>query len=287
LSYEVYIMIKNQIVFFTLAFFAALSCVQAAEKAKPEDEYPGRNVFPEVEIYEVTELYQQKDQVVIVDVRSKYEYETLRAKGALNIPLSSSTFGEELRKLRASTEKPIVFYCNGRTCYKSYKAARKALYYKVENCFSFDAGIFDWAKAHPGEAVLLGRSPINVNDLISKSSFKKKLIEPNKFGLKVGSKSIVLDVRDRFQREAIGFFPGQERRVSLDQKEKLEKMFAKAKRERKTLLIYDAVGKQVRWLMYSLRLSGITDYYFMKGGAKGYYDMLAAEQWTSSASAKN
>ena len=272
-------MFKKQIAFFLLAFFVALSCAQAAEKAKAKKEFPGRDVFPEVQIYELAELYQQKDQVVIVDVRSSYEFDTLRAKGAINIPVSSKTFGEELRKLRASTDKPIVFYCNGRTCYKSYKAGRKAIYYKVDNTFSFDSGIFDWAKAHPGEAVLLGHSPVNVRDLISKKTFKKKLIDPEKFGLRVGNNSIVLDVRDRFQREAIGFFPGQERRVSLDQKEKLEKYFRKAKKSNKTLLIYDAVGKQVRWLMYSLEKVGVKEYYFMKGGAKGYYEMLAKQQW--------
>lgn len=274
-------------VFFILALFVALSNVQAAEKAEEEqkekEEFPGRSVFSEVEIYGLEELYQQKDQVIIVDVRSKYEYETLRAKGALNIPLSSPTFGEELIKLRASTDKPIVFYCNGRTCYKSYKAARKAIYYKVKNCFSFDSGIFDWAKAHPDEAVLLGRSPINVNNLISKKSFKKKLIDPEIFGSKVGSGSLVLDVRDRFQREAVGFFPGQESRVGLDQKEKLEKFFIKVKKSNKTLLVYDAVGKQVRWLMYALQRAGVKDYYFMKGGAKGYYEMLAKGQWGDSA----
>ncbi len=272
-------MLKKLLVFLTL--FVALSTVQAVEKANQNEEFPGRAVFSDVQIYELQRLHQQKDRVVIVDVRSEYEYETLRVKGALNIPLSSASFGEELIKLRASTDKPIVFYCNGRTCYKSYKATRKADYYKVDNCFSFDSGIFDWAKAYPDEAVLLGHSPINVNDLISKKSFKKKLLDPEKFGLKVGSRSLVLDVRDRFQREAVGFFPGQERRVGLDQKEKLEKYFMKAKRTNKTLLIYDAVGKQVRWLMYALQRSGINDYYFMKGGAKGYYDMLAADQWGS------
>ncbi len=275
-------MLKKQMVFFLLALFVALANAQTAEEKAEQEEFPGRSKFSEVEIYELEKLYQQKDQVIIVDVRSEYEYETLRAKGALNIPLSSLTFGEELMKLRASTDKPIVFYCNGRTCYKSYKAARKAINYKVENCFSFDSGIFDWAKAHPDEAVLLGRSPINVNNLISKKAFKKKLIDPEKFGSKVGSRSLVLDVRDRFQREAVGFFPGQESRVSLDQKEKLEKIFTKAKKSNKTLLIYDAVGKQVRWLMYALQRSGVKDYYFMKGGAKGYYEMLAEGQWGNS-----
>ena len=274
-------MSRQKIAFFLLALLLAFSgSVIAAEKAaKKKVQFPGREKFPEVQVYELADLYEQKDQVVIVDVRSSYEFATLRAKGAINIPVSSKSFGDELRKLRASTDKPIVFYCNGRTCFKSYKAGRKAIYYKVDNCFSFDSGIFDWAKAHPEEAVLLGRNPINVNDLISKKTFKKKLLPPQKFGEKVGPRTLVLDVRDRFQREAVGFFPGRERRVPLDQKDKLEKFFVKARKSNKTLLIYDAVGKQVRWLMYSLEKAGVKDYWFMKGGAKGYYEMLSKQQW--------
>jgi hypothetical protein len=34
-----------------------------------------------------------------------------------------------------------------------------------------------------------------------------------------------------------------------------------------TLLIFDQVGKQVRWLMYYLEASGYTNYYFLSGGA--------------------
>jgi len=270
---------KKQFVLFLLSVFFIAMCTSTIGKVNEKDKFPGRDIYPEVTIYELTELYEQKDEVVIVDVRSSYEFETLRAKDALNLPVSSKNFVDDLRKLRASTNKPIVFYCNGRTCYKSYKAVRKANYNKIENCFSFDSGIFDWAKKYPDEAILLGRNPVNITDLISKASFKKKLIAPDKFGESIGPKTIVLDVRDPFQREGISFFPGQERRVPLDKKRMLAKYFKKAKRENKTLLIYDAVGKQVRWLMYSLERANIRKYYFMKGGADGYYKMLADQQW--------
>jgi len=270
---------KKQFVLFFLTTFLITICTSVIGKVNEKNKFPGRIKYPDVTTYELTELYEQKDEVVLVDVRSSYEFETLRAKGAINLPVSSKSFVDDLRKLRASTSKPIVFYCNGRTCYKSYKAVRKANYHKVDNCYSFDSGIFDWAKKYPGEAILLGRNPVDVNDLISKASFKKKLIAPDKFGESVGPKTIVLDVRDRFQREGISFFPGQERRVPLDKKKMLVKYFKKAKREKKTLLIYDAVGKQVRWLMYSLERANIRKYYFMKGGADGYYKMLADQQW--------
>ena len=55
------------------------------------------------------------------------------------------------------------------------------------------------------------------------------------------------------------------------------KYFERARKRGKTLLIYDEVGKQVRWLQYTLERYGIEQYYFMQGGAKGYYDMLARQ----------
>ena len=50
-----------------------------------EDEFPGRDLYPSVPYIEIKELHDRLDEVVVVDVRSSYEYETLRVKGALNV----------------------------------------------------------------------------------------------------------------------------------------------------------------------------------------------------------
>lgn len=244
--------------------------------AQAADEFPGRAKYPDVKVIELDDLFQKRNDVVVVDARSSYEYETLRIKGAINIPLSSKSFAEDLAKLRTDNgNKPIVFYCNGKTCFKSYKAVRKAQFHKIPNVVSFDAGVFDWAKSYPSEAVLLGESPINPKHLISKKSFKAKMLEPAAFGKKVGGNVMVMDVRDTAQRAGVGFFPGKERRVSLDDKKSLLKYIRRAKEQGKALLVYDEVGKQVRWLQYTLEKEGVKEYYFMKGGAKGFYDMLS------------
>ncbi len=248
----------------------------AAAEAEAEAEFPGRAKYSDVKVVELEELYAQRNDVVIVDARSSYEYDTLRVKGALNISLSSKSFGAELTKIRAETGKPIVFYCNGKTCMKSYKAVRQAIFHKIDNVMAFDAGIFDWAKSYPGEAVLLGDSPINPKNLISKTELYKHMLKPAEFGKRVGNSTLVLDVRDLHQREAIGFFPGHERRVGLDDAKTLHKYIDRAKKQGKTLLIYDEVGKQVRWLQYTLEKAGLDNYFFMDGGANGYYEMLAA-----------
>jgi rhodanese-related sulfurtransferase len=161
---------------------------------------------------------------------------------------------------------------------KSYKAALKCAVNKIDNVHSFDAGIMDWARAYPQHAELLGRSPVDPNKLISKDEFSRHLLTPDKYGERVATTSaIVLDVRDRFQREALSLFVGRERRAYLDDKKRLDRYIEKAKRENKTLLVHDAAGKQVRWLQYYLKDKGVRDYYFMDGGTAAYYEQMKQE----------
>jgi len=243
------------------------------------DDFPGRKKFPKIPYIELNELYKKLNDVVVVDARSKLEFATLRVKTAINIPVASESFEAEVGKLRASTQKPIVFYCNGHTCMKSYIAVKKSIDANISDVFAFDAGIFDWTKAHPDEAILLGNSPVNLTRLIPKSTFKKRLISPDDFSDRATAKRkshMIIDVRDKFQRAGVGFYPGIERWASLDQQQKLEKYVKKAIEQNRTLLIYDEVGKQVRWLQYALEKAGAKNYFFMNNGARGYYDELIA-----------
>ncbi|WP_455376771.1 rhodanese-like domain-containing protein [Kaarinaea lacus] len=246
--------------------------------------FPGRDKYPDVKFIELSDLYKRKarDEVVIVDARSNYEFETLRIKDAINIPVANKTFEQDIKKLRKKTDKTIVFYCNGHRCMKSYIAAKRCMQVDIKDVVAFDAGIFDWTKKYPKQAVLLGTSPVNPSKLIASKHFKSKLLDPDKFSefiLGAQDKRIVIDVRDKFQRAGIGFYPGIERWAALDDRQKLQGYIEKAKRENKTLFIYDEVGKQVRWLQYALEKAGVKNYYFMEKGARAYYDMLAAIEW--------
>jgi rhodanese-related sulfurtransferase len=247
--------------------------------ATANEGFPGREEFPEVPVYELSQLQNDFNKVVIVDTRSRYEYDTLRIKGSIHIPVAAKTFEQEVQKLSAKTSKPIVFYCNGRTCFKSYLAVKKAQKVNVSNTFAYDAGIFEWVKSQPRQSELLGKSPVNPQHLIDSKIYQARLLNPDEFSekiLAVGRESMVLDVRDMYQRAGVGFFPGKETWVSLDNKKKLEKYLAKAKAKNKILFVYDEVGKQVRWLQYALEDMGIQNYYFMERGAKAYYAMISS-----------
>ncbi|NOX91461.1 MAG: sulfurtransferase [Gammaproteobacteria bacterium] len=243
------------------------------------DEFPGRVKYKTIPYIELEDLYRKINDVVVVDARSKLEFETLRIRTAVNIPVAGENFEAKVAELRATTNKAIVFYCNGHTCMKSYIATKRALDANISDVLAFDAGIFDWTKAHPDQATLLGSSPVNLAHLIPKSTFKKRLLSPNDFSDRATidrQKYMIIDVRDKFQRAGVGFYPGIERWASLDQQKKLDRYVKKALRQNRTLLIYDEVGKQVRWLQYALEKAGAKKYYFMKKGAKGYYKELIA-----------
>ncbi len=238
------------------------------------EEFPLRKIYREVTPISTGELGQKLNQVTVVDARSSFEFSVLSVRGAHNIPVNDPGFEDRAKQLRQQTGKPLVFYCNGITCRKSYKATRRALRAGLKDSRVYDAGIVAWAKSHPGGASLLGQSPINVSKIISKSDFKRHLLDVDSFADKAHGSAIVLDVRDNAQRNAIGFFPGKEVALPITDSGRIRNYIAQAKREGKALLIYDAVGKQVRWLQYQIEDMGLKNYYFMKGGAKAYYDTL-------------
>lgn len=259
------------ILMFGLVLAAGVTSVAVAAEA----EFPGREVYPEIPHISVEQLYGRRKDVIIVDVRSSYEYRTLRIDGAINISLADADFSAQMAALRKQDPRQIIVYCNGKTCMKSYKAARKCKLDGIEDVLAYDAGIMDWAQKYPGNTLLLDVKLNDPGKLISKTQFKKHSLSPDAFGEKMAnSDDIVLDVRDRFQREGLSIFVGREYRVYLDDTKRLDRYIQKAAKERKGLLIYDAAGKQVRWLQYYLESKGVKDYFFMDGGIHAYYQQI-------------
>ncbi|MCW8901487.1 MAG: rhodanese-like domain-containing protein [Gammaproteobacteria bacterium] len=272
-----------------LAFLILLNAIMVSSVFAAADSFPGRAKYPEVAVVEKNQLINKMNDVVIIDTRSPLEFKTLRIKGARNIPVSSKTFVEAIKELRKITNKPIVFYCNGRTCMKSYIASKQCLQAKIKDVSAYDAGMFEWAQTYPDQAELFGVSPVKASDIIPSAKFKSRLLTPEKFGYNIfntGSRNVVLDVRDKFQRGAAGFFPGKESWISLDNEERLKNFIYKARNDNKTLYIYDEVGKQVRWLQYALESANMKNYYFMGKGARGYYATMMEEMGISTINLK-
>jgi len=236
-----------------------------------DDDFPHRAKFKNVPIMAPETLHQQLDKVILVDVRSRYEFQTLHIKGALHIVLSKEKLPAAAKELREKSSMPIVFYCNGHSCKKSYEAADLAINAGVTNVYAYDSGLDTWTKQYPAQSVLLGKSPMLPGDLISSDEFKKHLISAEEFETRLEKGAVVLDVRDLRQRDVV-LFPMRELRAPLDDSKKIADAVAEAKKTKKPLLVYDKVGHQIRWFQYYLEQQGVKEYYFLKGGSEGYYE---------------
>ena len=248
-----------------------LTLVAPGAHAADAQPFPHRARFRDVPVIDTEQLRRQFDGTVVVDVRSRFEYEMLHIIGAAHVPLDKERLPAAVRALRGTTDKPIVFYCNGTTCKKSYEAAELVIQAGVTNVYAYDAGIDAWSRKYPELSVLLGKNPVHPSELISSESFKKRLINAQDFEARMEQGAIVLDIRDLRQRDVM-LFPMREMRATLDDTEKLAAAVIEARRLKKTLLVYDKVGKQTRWFQYYLEQQGLKDYYFLAGGAEGYHE---------------
>jgi rhodanese-related sulfurtransferase len=267
-------MIKHVIRFIQWAVVSLLLGVAAAHGAveKSTAVFPYRSQY-DVNILETPEFAAKLNAVVVVDVRSKYEFDTLHVKGAVNIPLDNKDFIGNVRKLRSGDARPIVFYCNGKTCRKSYDAAATVVNAGILNVYAYDAGILAWAEVHPESTVLRGKALMKISDLISEQEFTSHVLAPKPFAAlyeQLGNKAVSLDIRDRVQRDNPVFGLGEER-IPLDDLVRMDALIEEAKKYHKTLLVYDKAGHQIRWFQYYLREKGLRDYHFLKGGSEGYF----------------
>lgn len=203
-------------------------------------------------------------QAVVIDVRSVEEYEVVHVNGAVHVPVSQKDFLAQLEKVRGKADgRKLAFYCNGVTCAKSYEACRAAKDAGFAGVYVYDAGIPDWVAKHPGETTLLGRTPADPAKLISPAQFKDRLAGLDAFKAKAAAGAEVIDIRDPMQRKEQ---PPGVAGVKNIPFERFVPMLRKGAFQGKTLLIFDAVGKQVQWLQYYLEDSGHRDYLFLDGG---------------------
>ncbi len=248
-------------VLFATVFFVSLACSQAVFAG---GEYPLRAKYPDVKVISTEQMAADYDKTIIVDVRSKMEFDVAHVNKAKHVSISTASFTKDLEAVRVKDGAVLLaFYCNGHTCSKSYKAVKKAAGAGFTNIVAYDSGIFDWIVGQPDKATLMGETPASKDKVIPKSELKKKFLNYADFSAKAGdANSVIIDIRDPMQRKKNLDIP-KVRNVPLD---RLLKLLAKKQFQDKQVLFVDAVGKQVRWLQYHLVKNGYTNYYFLEKG---------------------
>lgn len=236
------------------------------------NEFPGRSQFPEQAVIELEDLYKSRENMIIIDTRTDFEYDVIHIKDSFHVNFEADAYIDRLKEIRKNDRRKMVFYCNGLTCIKAFRAHDAATKAGIRNTVTFDAGVFTWARSYPDEAVLMGKSPVDPNKLLSREALMSRLLDADSFAEKVGSNSLVLDVRDESQREATQLYPLHQRNITLDDP-KLSDSIKTAATQGKTVLIYDYTGQQVRWVQYLMESLEVRDYYFLKGGFRGFMNI--------------
>jgi rhodanese-related sulfurtransferase len=254
-----------------LIICAMIMIMVAVGTSGAADDFPLRKKYPQLEPITTPELAKARasGEAIIIDVRTKGEYDVMHVKGAINIPHILSD--ETQSALKSAAEKPhsyLVFYCNGVTCTKSYKAADLAMsMLHFKGIRNYDAGISEWAEAFPEETIFFGE-PMSATDakekIIPESDFKKALIDTVTFiDMARSGKYEVYDIRDKREKTEYPIDLPNKKEATIDQ---LQQLLKEDKFPKSNVLLLDNVGKQVIWAQYYLNRFGVKDYFFLAGG---------------------
>ncbi len=83
---------------------------------------------------------------VIVDVRNPRLYARRHIPGAHHLDLLSAFTEKSLSEV-AKKDEPLVIYCSGIKCSRSYRASEKAVAWGYKKVMYFRGGIVDWRNA--------------------------------------------------------------------------------------------------------------------------------------------
>lgn len=249
---------------------AVLTLAAAAGTASGDEDFPLRLYYPEVPYITTADLLAAYDDTIILDIRSRLEYDVAKINKAELLPLNDPDFADKLEKLRPRvSDTPMAFYCNGHSCAKSYQAVQLALSLGFTNVYVYDGGIFDWIGAAPDKATLMGESPARADRVIPPREYLTRLLQFDAFAEAAQDENaVVIDIRDPFQRDVVPAIDGI-RAIPLDP---LLNLVVSRIWTEKRLLLFDAVGSQVRWLQYFLESYGYYDYAFLEGGVAAIAD---------------
>jgi rhodanese-related sulfurtransferase len=95
--------------------------------------------------------------VPVYDVRNEEEYQAAHVPGAISVPYKEGSAKEvgfdqaddqfALNKLPKDKNAPLMMYCDGTICWKSYKSAVMAIQAGWKNVYWFRGGFPEWKEA--------------------------------------------------------------------------------------------------------------------------------------------
>jgi rhodanese-related sulfurtransferase len=92
----------------------------------------------------VIELISTTPDVVIIDNRTKADFDSGHIEGAVNIVDTSMTVESSFAGVVKSKAAPVLFYCNGIKCGRAAKATARAVGWGYSRVYYYALGIPDW-----------------------------------------------------------------------------------------------------------------------------------------------
>lgn len=254
------------------------------------DQYPKRVFYPQLDYIDTQELAigLKENKYDVIDVRDTTSFKALHVKSATNIFIKSETFEKEVLDFVAQSNKPLVVYCNGISCSKSYVASTKMKELFANNNINkivrtYDSGINAIAYAHNSMVLKNGKEVSEDNPLIAINKIKEHTLSPKAFENFIAENKAddfaILDIREKNERIIYKIFMFQsEKKIALNKKEKLIAFLNTVKKDKKTLMVYDVAGRQINGLYELLNITGIKKWHYLEGGEFGYskYSLKAA-----------
>ncbi len=260
-----------------------LTCAYAENTAGAEDKlYPNRKFYPQLNYITTAQMLPAVSTAKynIIDARPGLAYKTLHIQGAVNISSSDKQFNEKLLKLVNSNHKPIVFYCGGLACLKSYKASVKATNELAKKAikrtvYTYDSGISAFAYSNPDWVLKNGKKISPENPLLDTKKIKSHAKDAAAFFQLINNDEeqqyVILDIRESQQKILHKLFMfKKETRISLLEPEKLMGFLNTQKEAGNTIMIYGSVEKQIESLYPLVNTAGIKKWFYLEGGEIAY-----------------
>lgn len=275
----------KKLVISLIAIFLSLnlSAVYAGNPDKSfENLYPNRKFYPQLNYVSTKQMSDavSAGKYNVIDSRPALAYTILHIKEAENFSAGDPQFSEKLMLLINKNNKPIVFYCGGLACLKSYKASVKAISElqkrKIERkVYTYDSGISAFAYESPGWVLKNGIEVSAENPLIDMEKIKKHAKSVEDFTDLVNADKenqyFILDIREKNQKMLSKIFMfKREKKLTLNAPEKIIAFLNKVKTSDKTLMIYGSVEKQIESLYHLIKISGVKKWYYLEGGEVAY-----------------
>jgi rhodanese-related sulfurtransferase len=265
----------------------SLTSVHADNSAEElNKQYPNRKYYPQLTYITTKQMLHavSQEKYNVVDSRPGLAYETLHIKGAVNISSGDKQFNEKLMTIINKNNKPIIFYCGGLACLKSYKSSVKAIseFNKRDisrTVYTYDSGISAFAYTYPELVLKNGKNISSENPLLDVKKIKKHAKGADVFTNLINSDDeasyIILDIREKQQKLLNKLFMfKKEKKISLLEPEKLIEFLNAVKVADKTLMVYGSVEKQIETLYPLIKTSGIKTWFYLEGGEIAYSNYM-------------